>query len=109
VAGAVAVFGLTRTMLQCSLAALALGVAMGLAFTSIGALIAEVVPPAGRGLAMGGYNACLYLGMMLGAAIMGGTVAGLGMSASFIMTGLVVIASTGGFILLLRNFSRPTP
>lgn len=106
VAGAVAAFGLTRTMLQCSLAALALGVAMGLAFTSIGALIAEVVPPAGRGLAMGGYNACLYLGMMLGAAVMGAMAGPWGMTGSFVVSGLVVAIAAGGFAALFRNF-RP--
>ncbi len=107
VALSVALFGLTRTMLECTLAALALGVAMGLAFTSIGALIAEVVPPAGRGLAMGGYNACLYLGMMLGAAIMGQTVSSLGMRGSFLVTAVVVAASTAGFAALLKNFRPP--
>ncbi len=109
VAAAVAVFGWTRSMLQCTLAALGLGVAMGLAFTSIGALIAEVVPPEGRGLAMGGYNACLYLGMMLGAAVMGATAGSLGLAASFLMAGLAVMAAAGGFMLLVKDFSRPVP
>ena len=40
-----AVFGLCRTMPQCLAAAIALGVSMGLAFTPIGALIAETAPP----------------------------------------------------------------
>ncbi len=107
VAAAVAAFGQTRTMAQCTLVALGLGVAMGLAFTSIGALIAEVVPPAGRGLAMGGYNACLYLGMMSGAAVMGTLAGPWGMAGGFLVSGLVVLAATGGFLVLVRKFTPP--
>lgn len=107
VAAIIAVLGLTRTFAELTLTALALGVAMGLAFTSIGALIAEVAPPGGRGLAMGGYNASLYLGMMLGALGMGLTAGPWGMAVSFGLTGLVVAASTLGFMVLVRSFQPP--
>ena len=107
IAAVVALLGLTRTFAQLTAAALALGVAMGLAFTSVGALIAEVAPPGGRGLAMGGYNASLYLGMMLGALGMGLTVGPWGMAVSFGLTGLAVAVSAVGFILLVRPFVPP--
>jgi MFS family permease len=58
-------------MAQFVLAAGLVGISMGLAFTSVGALIAEVVPASSRGSAMGGYNTCIYLGMMLSSMIMG--------------------------------------
>ena len=63
---AIAGFAPAATYLQFSFAALVLGVSMAVAFTSIGALIAEVVEPRHRGLAMGGYNTCIYLGLMTG-------------------------------------------
>jgi MFS family permease len=107
IAAAVALLGLTRTFAQLTAAALALGVAMGLAFTSVGALIAEVAPPGGRGLAMGGYNASLYLGMMLGALGMGLTAGPWGMAVSFGLAGLAVAVSAVGFILLVRPFVPP--
>jgi hypothetical protein len=44
-------------------AALALGVSNALAFTALGALIAETVTARGRGAATGGYNTCIYLGL----------------------------------------------
>lgn len=107
IAASVASVGLTQTFAELIAAALALGVSMGLAFTSIGALIAEVAPPGGRGWAMGGYNASLYLGMMLGALGMGLTVGPFGMAVSFGLTGLAVAASALGFILLVRSFTPP--
>jgi MFS family permease len=39
--------------------------------SATGALIAEVVPAAFRGSAMGGDNTCIYLGMMSSSIIMG--------------------------------------
>jgi MFS transporter, DHA1 family, multidrug resistance protein len=73
---ALAAFGWAHTLLHFLAAAAVLGFAMGLGFTPVGALIAEVVPPEARGLAMGGYNTCIYLSMMLSSAIMGGSFTG---------------------------------
>lgn len=97
-------FGLAHTFAQFLLAALALGLAMGLGFTPVGALIAEVVPPDARGLAMGGYNTCIYLGMMFSSAVMGSVIGQIGFTASYILAGLVVALATGGFFWLVRNF-----
>ncbi|MDD5643489.1 MAG: MFS transporter, partial [Syntrophales bacterium] len=89
-----AVFGFCRTLGQFLLAAVALGVTMGLAFTPLGALIAEVAPPEARGLAMGGYNASIYLGMMLSSAFMGGAIGVMGYGLSFALTAALVLLVT---------------
>ena len=67
-------FGISENIGHFMMFAITLGLSMGLAFTSVGALIAEVVLPEYRGLAMGGYNTCIYYGMMLSAAFMGGVI-----------------------------------
>ena len=100
-----AVFGFCRTLPQFLLAAVALGVTMGLAFTPLGALIAEVAPPEARGLAMGGYNTSIYLGMMLSSAFMGGAIGVLGYQISFLLSAVLVLLVTGGFFRLLQDFS----
>ena len=86
--------------------ATAFGVSMGLAFTSVGALIAEVVQPETRGLAMGGYNTCIYFGMMLSAALMGGVIKLIGFEKGFLLTALINIFFVGFFYLFMKGFSR---
>ena len=44
---------------------------LAIAFTAIGALIAETTEPRFRGLAMGGYNSAIYFGMMIGLTMIG--------------------------------------
>ncbi|MHB8068709.1 MAG: MFS transporter [Desulfobaccales bacterium] len=100
-----AVFGFCRTLPQFLLAALALGVTMGLSFTPLGALIAEVAPPEARGLAMGGYNTSIYLGMMLSSAFMGGLIGWAGYGLSFLITAALVLLVTGWFYQLIKDFS----
>jgi MFS family permease len=99
-----AAFGFCHTLPQFLLAAMALGVTMGLSFTPLGALIAEVAPPEGRGLAMGGYNSSIYLGMMLSSACMGGVIGKVGYELSFLLTGVLVLLVTGVFYLMIRDF-----
>ncbi|MEW6388779.1 MAG: MFS transporter [Thermodesulfobacteriota bacterium] len=98
-------FGLSRNFPQFLLSAIALGVSMALAFTPVGALVAEVVPPQSRGLALGGYNTCIYLGMMLSSALMGSVIARIGFESSFLLTGLTNLLLTGLFYLLIKDFS----
>jgi MFS family permease len=86
------------------LAAGLLGISMGLAFTSMGALIAEVVPAQARGSAMGGYNTCIYMGMMLSAAVMGAVCEALGFAAGFYLTAAVNLALVGVFYALVKDF-----
>ncbi|MBI4794374.1 MAG: MFS transporter [Deltaproteobacteria bacterium] len=100
-----AVFGFCRTLPQFLLTSVALGVTMGLSFTPLGALIAEVAPPEARGLAMGGYNTSIYLGMMLSSAFMGGAIGKVGYETSFFLSALLVLLVTGGFYRLLKEFS----
>jgi MFS family permease len=99
-------FGLATTLPGFLLATTALGLAMSLGFTPVGALIAEVVPSTDRGLAMGGYNTCIYLGMMISSALMGVVIGWLGYTWSYALMGLIVALSTGGFYLLIRDFSN---
>jgi DHA1 family multidrug resistance protein-like MFS transporter len=102
-----AAFGLATTLAGFLLASTAMGLAMSLGFTPVGALIAEVVPPTDRGLAMGGYNTCIYIGMMISSALMGVVIGWLGYPISYALMGLIVALSTVGFYLLIREFSQP--
>ncbi len=101
---ALAAFGLCRTVAQLMAVAALMGVSMGIAFTSVGALIADVVPRELRGLAMGCYNTCVYAGMMLSAAGMGGVIEGAGFRTAFFLNG-----AAGGTVVLLFSllYRRP--
>jgi MFS family permease len=89
------------------LAASLLGISMGLAFTSVGALIAEAVPAAHRGSAMGGYNTCIYIGMMMSSWIMGMVSAVIGFAWGFYLTAAINLLFLGGFGMLVRGFQPP--
>jgi MFS family permease len=102
---AIAAFGFASRTYQFILGAVVLGASMGLAFTSIGALTAEAAPAELRGLAMGGYNSSIYLGMMLSSAFMGPVVSRIGYRNGFLITGLVSLLVIGFFHLLMKNFS----
>jgi DHA1 family multidrug resistance protein-like MFS transporter len=104
VVGCIAGLGLAGRFLTFILWAAVLGASMGLAFTSIGALTAEAAPPQFRGLAMGGYNASIYLGMMLSSAGMGPVIRQLGFTDGFLLTALINLVLVAGFFLLLRGF-----
>jgi DHA1 family multidrug resistance protein-like MFS transporter len=80
-----------------------LGVGMGVAFTAIGALISETVPAGMRGLAMGGYNSCIYLGMMASSAAMGVVIKQIGFAGGFFLTALVTALVTGLFLLAVNK------
>ncbi len=109
IAASMAVFGLAVRMGFFIFCAAILGASMALAFTSIGALTAEAAPPEFRGLAMGGYNASIYLGMMLSSALMGPVVHRLGFTDGFLLTGLINLVLLTGFYLLMRGFGRSQP
>lgn len=107
VAASLAGFGISRSPAHFILCAVAIGASMGLAFTSIGALIAETVPPDSRGMAMGGYNSCIYLGMMLSSAMMGPMITITGFPQSFLITGVISGSLTFVFYLLMKGFTPP--
>ncbi len=98
-----ALFGLMGNLAGFLLVAMALGVGLGLAFTPLGALVSEVAPREARGLAMGGYNSAIYLGMMASAGGMGPVVTALGYPASFGVTAVASAGVTGIFFLLMRG------
>jgi MFS transporter, DHA1 family, multidrug resistance protein len=102
-------FALCTGLVTFMLAAALLGIGMGVAYTAIGALITEAVPPRVRGLAMGGYNSCIYLGMMASSAIMGGVIAVTGFVWGFLLAGLVSGIMTGGYYLLERGSGEGNP
>jgi MFS family permease len=49
----------------------AFGGVSGIAFVAVSAALAEAAPSAARGLVMGGYSTCLYLGLALGSFALG--------------------------------------
>ncbi len=93
-------FGWSRSLTAFLLLAMASGAVQGLGFTPLGALISEVTPPANRGLAMGGYNTAIYLGMMAGAAGMGPVISAIGFERGFFLAALINLVFTGGFFLI---------
>ncbi len=96
-------FGASRTTPHFIFFAIALGGAMGLAFTSIGALVAQSVSPALRGVAMGGYNTCIYSGMMISSAVMGEVCERIGFRNGFFSAAGINLALIGIFILLMKS------
>jgi MFS family permease len=103
-AASMAGFALSRSMTEFVMSTMALGLSMGLAFTPLGALISQVVEPDHRGLAMGGYNTCIYFGMMLNAAVMGWIISLVGFEKSFYLTAATIFATTGLFSWMLKGF-----
>ena len=86
--------------------AVVMGVGMALTFTSVGALIAELVPVLMRGLAMGMYNSCIYLGMMFGSTVMGLALKRIGYPLGFTLAGVTALVSLLLFVLMMRPASQ---
>lgn len=83
--------------------AVVMGVGMALTFTAIGALVAELVPAVQRGLAMGMYNSCVYLGMMAGSTVMGIALKRIGYSTGFTVAGGVALFTLLFFFPMMRR------
>ncbi len=83
--------------------ALVSGASLGLAFTSVGALIAASVAANARGLAMGGYNTCIYFGMMISSLFMGAVIEVIGFKAGFYVTALINLVFSGIFGLIVSR------
>jgi DHA1 family multidrug resistance protein-like MFS transporter len=107
VAASLAGYGLSRRPLHFILCAVVMGIGMGLAFTSVAALCVEAVPPEHRGVAMGGYNSAIYLGMMVSAAGLGPVISLVGFKDGFLLTTLITLLITGISFLLMKGFSPP--
>ncbi len=54
---------------------------------------------------MGGYNTCIYFGMMLSSALMGTVIQRIGFEYGFYLTAVVNVFLIGVFYLFMRNFS----
>ena len=79
------------------------GGSMAVTFTALGALLAESVPTRVRGLAMGGYNTCIYGGFAVSAATLGAVISRFGFPAGFAVAGGMCGAAT---IVLAFFFPR---
>jgi MFS family permease len=86
---ALASFGICHSVTELMVCAAVMGGSMGVAFTVVCALIAEVVPRDMRGLAMGCYNTSVYAGMMLCSVCMGMVIKGEGFPVAFSLSGSV--------------------
>ncbi len=82
------------------------GFSMGIGFTAIGTLMTELVGPGCRGLAMGGYNGAIYLGMMLGALAMGAIVGHLGFRNGFFMIAAINLTMTMIFHVIFKKTQK---
>lgn len=99
----IAGIGLATSLPFFLISAFAMGISQGIAFTAVGALISEVVPPDSRGLAMGGYNTCIYVGMMVSALVMGIVTRELGFRTGFLITAFVNAISAFAFCIIFRT------
>ncbi|QTA81440.1 Major facilitator superfamily transporter [Desulfonema limicola] len=97
----VAGFGMSVSLNHFIICAVAMGLSMALAFTSVGALLAETVPPGSRGLAMGGYNAMIYIGMMICSALMGYIIQKTGFNNGFLIAAVIIVALIALFYYLM--------
>jgi DHA1 family multidrug resistance protein-like MFS transporter len=102
-------YGISRRPLHFDLCAVAMGISMGLAFTSVAAFSVETVSPEFRGLAMGGYNSAIYLGMMVSSAGLGPIIGRIGFTDGFLVTALLTLLITGASYLLMKGFTPTRP
>ncbi len=101
---AMAGFARSHSMSMLLLCSSIVGVGLGILFTSLGALVSEVVPRTLRGLAMGGYNTCIYLGMMLSSLVTGLVIREKGFESGFYFTAVIAVMSAGLFYLSIRKY-----
>ena len=98
-----AAFGICHSVGSLMATAAVMGMSMGVAFTVICAMIADIVPRETRGLAMGCYNTCIYAGMMLSSVCMGPIIRGEGFRTGFFLNGAAGIIVLFLFISLYRR------
>jgi MFS family permease len=87
----------------------AVGGSMAATFTAIGALLSESVPTRIRGLAMGGYNTCIYGGFTVSAATLGAVITRSGFPAGFAVAGGLCAAATIGLAFFFPRGNSPPP
>lgn len=96
---AIAAVGQLREESALYLLFIAIGGSMAATFTAIGAVLSESVPTRIRGLAMGGYNTCIYGGFAVSAATLGIVISRFGYGAGFAVAGGCCVAATLAFVL----------
>jgi MFS family permease len=99
----IALTGLARQELPLYLIFAGVGGTMAATFTGIGAVLSESVAMRVRGLAMGGYNTCIYGGFMVSAATLGIAIERWGYAVGFAFAGLLCVASTAAAAVLLSR------
>jgi len=102
----IALTGLMRRELPLYLLFAGVGGAMAATFTAVGAVLSESVTTRVRGLAMGGYNTCIYGGFMVSAATLGFVIQRWGYAAGFAFAGLACTVSTAAAAGLLSRARR---
>lgn len=106
---ALVALGLVNGLLPLVVCAIGMGIGMALTFTAIGALIAELVPVVQRGLAMGMYNSCIYLGMMFGSTAMGIALQHIGYPFCFAAAGATALIAMVLFFVMIGKRPQTNP
>ncbi|RJP18785.1 MAG: MFS transporter [Deltaproteobacteria bacterium] len=99
----IALTGFAREEFPLYLIFCGVGATMAATFTAIGAVLSESVETRVRGLAMGGYNTCIYGGFMVSAATLGFVIQRFGYAAGFASAGIACAVSTAAVARLLRR------
>ncbi|MCG6894130.1 MAG: MFS transporter [Desulfobacteraceae bacterium] len=105
----IAAFAPARSFHHFLVAGIALGASNAVAFTSVGALIAETVAPRIRGMAMGGYNTAIYFGLMAGSILLGPVIEAIGFGPGFLLTGVLNLPFVLCFAWAMRGYRRELP
>ena len=105
----IAGFAPARSYLHFLAAAFLAGVSMAVAFTSIGALIAETVALQFRGLAMGGYNTCIYFGLMTGSIGLGPLIEAVGFPRGFLLASALNVPCVLFFAWSMAGYQEERP
>ncbi|MBI5420664.1 MAG: MFS transporter [Deltaproteobacteria bacterium] len=102
----IATVGQFTGLLPLYLVFVTVGGSMAAAFTAIGAVLSESVPTRIRGLAMGGYNTCIYGGFAVSAITLGAVISRFGFPAGFALAGGFCAAATLALAFLFPRSSR---
>jgi MFS family permease len=99
-------FALSQRLPHFLINAVFLGVGMAVAFPSIGAIITEVTSPLVRGVAMGGYNAAIYFGIMSASLSMGPAIEKWGYSVAFEISSSLILLLVVVFAIMMRHYQK---
>lgn len=106
---AIMAVGRIRGLAALYLLFVAIGGSMAATFTAIGAVLSESVPTRIRGLAMGGYNTCIYGGFAVSAATLGAVITWTGFAAGFAVAGGLCAAATLVLAVFFPGEARASP